>query len=123
MAQLRLFWLVSFALQLRSPHVQPRLRRNMTPVHPTPRSRSATSCPIAARSRSMRRSAGRRPPYFKMINDRGGINGRRINFISYDDAWSPPKTVEQARKLVESDEVLLIFGARAPRPTPRSRNT
>jgi hypothetical protein len=41
--------------------------------------------------------------YFKMINDKGGINGRKINFISYDDAYSPPKTVEQARKLVESD--------------------
>src|SRR5579871_6827185 len=38
--------------------------------------------------------------FFKMINDRGGINGRKINFISYDDAFSPPKTVEQARKLV-----------------------
>src|SRR6187399_3751000 len=47
--------------------------------------------------------------YFRMINDQGGINGRKINFISYDDAYSPPKTVEQARKLVESDEVLLIF--------------
>jgi branched-chain amino acid transport system substrate-binding protein len=47
--------------------------------------------------------------YFKMINERGGINGRTINFISYDDAYSPPKTVEQARKLVESDEVLLLF--------------
>ncbi|QDL98367.1 ABC transporter substrate-binding protein [Rhodopseudomonas palustris] len=49
--------------------------------------------------------------YFKMINDKGGINGRKINFISYDDAYSPPKTVEQARKLVESDEVLLIFNS------------
>ena len=49
--------------------------------------------------------------YFKMINDRGGIKGRRIDFISYDDAWSPPKTVEQARKLVESDEVLFIVGS------------
>ena len=47
--------------------------------------------------------------YFRMINDNGGINGRRITFISYDDAYSPPKTVEQARKLVESDEVFLIF--------------
>jgi ABC-type branched-subunit amino acid transport system substrate-binding protein len=47
--------------------------------------------------------------YFKKINDAGGINGRKINFISYDDGYSPPKTVEQARKLVESDEVLLIF--------------
>jgi ABC-type branched-subunit amino acid transport system substrate-binding protein len=49
--------------------------------------------------------------YFKMINDAGGINGRKIDFISYDDSYSPPKTVEQARKLVESDEVLFIFNA------------
>ena len=47
--------------------------------------------------------------YFRKINAEGGINGRKINFISYDDAYSPPKTVEQARKLVESDEVLFIF--------------
>jgi branched-chain amino acid transport system substrate-binding protein len=49
--------------------------------------------------------------YFKKINSEGGINGRKITFISYDDAYSPPKTVEQARKLVESDEVLLIFNS------------
>jgi branched-chain amino acid transport system substrate-binding protein len=49
--------------------------------------------------------------YFKMINDQGGINGRKINWISYDDSYSPPKTVEQVRKLIESDEVLLIFNA------------
>jgi hypothetical protein len=48
--------------------------------------------------------------YFHKINDEGGISGRKIIFISYDDAYSPPKTVEQARKLVEADEVLLIFG-------------
>ena len=48
--------------------------------------------------------------YFKMINEQGGINGRKINFISYDDSYSPPKAVEQARKLVESDEVLFLFG-------------
>jgi ABC-type branched-subunit amino acid transport system substrate-binding protein len=48
--------------------------------------------------------------YFKKINDEGGINGRKINFISYDDALSPPKTMEQARKLVENDEVFLLFG-------------
>jgi branched-chain amino acid transport system substrate-binding protein len=47
--------------------------------------------------------------YFNKINAEGGINGRKINFISYDDAYSPPKTVEQVRKLVESDEVLLVF--------------
>ena len=49
--------------------------------------------------------------YFKKINAEGGINGRKINFVSYDDAYSPPKTVEQARKLVESDEVLLVFNS------------
>ena len=49
--------------------------------------------------------------YFNMINDQGGINGRKINFISYDDGYSPPKAVEQARKLVESDEVLFIFNS------------
>jgi branched-chain amino acid transport system substrate-binding protein len=47
--------------------------------------------------------------YFRMINDQGGINGRKINFITYDDAYSPPKTVEQTRKLIESDEVFVDF--------------
>jgi branched-chain amino acid transport system substrate-binding protein len=47
--------------------------------------------------------------YFKMINDQGGVNGRKINLIQYDDAYSPPKAVEQVRKLVEDDEVLLTF--------------
>ena len=49
--------------------------------------------------------------YFKMINDEGGINGRKINWVSYDDGYSPPKTVEQIRKLIESDEVLFVFNA------------
>src|SRR5712672_2653009 len=49
--------------------------------------------------------------YFKKINAEGGIKGRKINFISYDDAYSPPKAVEQVRKLVESDEVLLVFNS------------
>src|SRR3954467_5818674 len=47
--------------------------------------------------------------YFKKINAEGGINGRKINFITYDDGYSPPKAVEQARKLVESDDVLVVF--------------
>jgi branched-chain amino acid transport system substrate-binding protein len=46
--------------------------------------------------------------YWKMINDQGGVNGRKVNFISYDDAYSPPKTVEMVRKLVEEDQVLLV---------------
>src|SRR5437016_2135201 len=47
--------------------------------------------------------------YLKMINEQGGINGRKLNLIQYDDAYSPPKAVEQVRKLVESDEVLFTF--------------
>src|ERR687885_657643 len=49
--------------------------------------------------------------YFRKINAEGGINGRKINFISYDDGYSPPKAVEQARRLVEDDQVLLIFNS------------
>src|SRR5438105_5131474 len=47
--------------------------------------------------------------YFKMVNEQGGVNGRKINFISYDDGYSPPKTVEMVRKLVEQDQVLFLF--------------
>jgi branched-chain amino acid transport system substrate-binding protein len=47
--------------------------------------------------------------YFKMVNDQGGIGGRKVNFISYDDSYSPPKTVEMVRKLVEQDNVLFVF--------------
>ena len=49
--------------------------------------------------------------YFKMVNDRGGINGRMVKLISLDDGYAPPKTVEQTRRLVESDEVALIFSS------------
>jgi ABC-type branched-subunit amino acid transport system substrate-binding protein len=48
--------------------------------------------------------------YFKQLNEQGGVNGRKINFISLDDGYSPPKTVEMIRRLVEQDEVLLTFG-------------
>ncbi|MBO0763383.1 MAG: ABC transporter substrate-binding protein [Hyphomicrobiaceae bacterium] len=47
--------------------------------------------------------------YFKMVNDKGGINGRKITFITYDDGYAPPKTVEMVRKLVEEDKVLFVF--------------
>ncbi len=57
--------------------------------------------------------------YFDKINAEGGINGRKINFISQDDGYSPPKTVEQARKLVESDEVLLIFNSLGTPPNAK----
>jgi ABC-type branched-subunit amino acid transport system substrate-binding protein len=57
------------------------------------------------------------------VNAEGGINGRKINFITYDDGYSPPKAVEQVRKLVESDEVCSCSSRSARRPTPRSRST
>ena len=49
--------------------------------------------------------------YFKKVNEEGGVGGRKLNFLSVDDAYSPPKTVEQTRKLVEQDSVLLMFGS------------
>ena len=49
--------------------------------------------------------------YFKMLNEKGGINGRKVNLISLDDSYAPPKSVEQTRRLVESDEVALIFSS------------
>src|SRR5260370_4318102 len=49
--------------------------------------------------------------YFNKINAEGGINGRKINFVSYDDGYSPPKTLEQARKLIQRDEVAVIFNS------------
>jgi ABC-type branched-subunit amino acid transport system substrate-binding protein len=61
--------------------------------------------------------------WFTKVNDEGGINGRKISYITYDDGYSPPKAVEMARKLVEQDQVLLIFSRSVPRPTPRSRST
>ncbi len=60
--------------------------------------------------------------YFKMLNERGGINGRKVNLISLDDGYAPPKTVEQTRRLV-SDEVALIFSSIGTATTPRSPNT
>jgi ABC-type branched-subunit amino acid transport system substrate-binding protein len=54
--------------------------------------------------------------YFQMINDRGGINGRKIKLISLDDGFSPPKTVEQTRKLIEEEQVLMIFGSLGTAP-------
>jgi branched-chain amino acid transport system substrate-binding protein len=60
--------------------------------------------------------------YIRMINDQGGVNGRKINLIQYDDAYNPPKTVEQVRKLVESDEVLTTSRSSARHRMPRSKN-
>ena len=53
---------------------------------------------------------------FKMVNDNGGINGRKIKFVTYDDGFSPPKTVEMVRKLVEEDKVLFVFNTLGTAP-------
>ena len=75
----------------------------------TARSRSETLCrtsgPLSAYSTIAKTEAA----YFNKVNAEGGVNGRKIDFISYDDSFSPPKTVEQARDFVEADRVLLIF--------------
>ena len=61
--------------------------------------------------------------YVQSVNDRGGINGRKINYIAYDDAYSPPKAVEHARKLVDSDEVAFVFGQSVRPEIRRRQNT
>ena len=64
------------------------------------------SGPASSTSSVEREMAG----YFAMINDQGGVNGRKINFIALDDGYQPPKTVEQTRRLVEQDQVLFMYG-------------
>ena len=66
----------------------------------------AFSGPVSSTSPVERQMAG----YFAMINDQGGVNGRKINFLALDDGYQPPKTVEQTRRLVEQDQVLLMYG-------------
>lgn len=65
------------------------------------------SGPVSALGTTIKAAAA----YFRKVNDEGGVNGRKIRFISYDDGYAPPKTVEQTRRLVESDDVLLVFGS------------
>ena len=61
--------------------------------------------------------------YFNMINDQGGINGRKVKLISLDNGYNPPKAVEQTRKLVEDEKVLFIAGFLGTPPNTRCRNT
>ena len=61
--------------------------------------------------------------FFRMVNDQGGVAGHKIDFISYDDGYSPPRTVEQVRRLIEEDHVALLFSTSVPRPTRRSSAT
>jgi branched-chain amino acid transport system substrate-binding protein len=111
MAQLRVVWLASIALAVAlSAHPGAAQKKYDTGASDT-EIKVGNIMPYSGPQSAYAQIGLTEAAYFKMINDRGGINGRKINFISYDDAWSPPKTVEQARKLVEDDEVLLIFGS------------
>ena len=98
-------------LRSRSPWRQapPARRRSTTRVHPTPRSGSATPIPTPGNASAYGQIGKTIEAYFKMVNDNGGINGRKVNFITYDDGYAPPKTVEMVRKLVEEDKVLFVF--------------
>ena len=69
-----------------------------------------TTAPLSGPVSAFAQIAKSAEAYFRKVNDEGGVNGRRIQMIIADDAYSPPKTVEQTRRLVESEEVLLIFG-------------
>src|ERR1700758_1946647 len=65
------------------------------------------SGPVSVTAPQVRQMKG----YFDFINDQGGVNGRKIEFISLDDGYQPPKTVELTRRLVEQDQVLVMFGS------------
>ena len=81
----------------------------MTPAQATRRSRSVRPSPLSGPASAYGSIGKVQAAYIRMINDQGGVNGRKINLIQYDDAYTPPKTVEQVRKLVEGDEVLTTF--------------
>ena len=91
--------------------VRPSRRRNTTPARATPRSGSATSCRTSGPASAYGTIGKALGAYFNKVNAEGGINGRKITFITYDDGYAPPKTVEQARRLVENDDVLLILNS------------
>ena len=83
---------------------------------PTPRSRSARPMPYSGPASAYGVIGKTEAAYFKMINEQGGVNGRKINLISLDDGYSPPKTVEQTRRLVEQEAASPSFStASAPR--------
>ncbi len=100
----------------------PSRRSDTIPAHPTPRIKIGNIMPYSGPASAYGIAGIIEAAYFRMINDQGGINGRKINFISYDDAYNPSKAVEQARKLVESDEVLVVFNPLGTPSMRRSRN-
>ncbi len=81
------------------------------PPRPTAKSASAISCHTPGRLPRLQRSEGLKSAYFDMVNERGGINGRKIRFISRDDSSNPRMAAEETRDLVEKEKVLLMFGS------------
>src|ERR1044071_4262678 len=73
-----------------------------------------TTAPLSGPVSAFAQIAKSAEAYFNKVNDEGGVNGRRIQMIIVDDAYSPPKTVEQTRRLVESDEVVLVLAGLGP---------
>ena len=93
-----------------------RRRRNTIPAPATPKSSSARPCRIPAPARSTACSGRVGEAYFQMLNEKGGINGRKVKFLTMDDAYSAPKCVEATRRLVEQEEVLALFGSLGTAP-------
>ena len=85
-------------------------RQRTRQVSPRPRSRSATPVPYSGPASSYGVLGKLESAFFGMVNEQGGVAGHKINFISLDDNYSPPKTVEQIRRLVEQEEVAFTFG-------------
>jgi branched-chain amino acid transport system substrate-binding protein len=79
------------------------------PVRAIPRSRSAPSCPLTGPAAAHATIGHTIAAYFKKINAEGGLNGRKLNLIASDDSYNPATTLQQARRLVEDEQVLLIF--------------
>ena len=90
-------------------HCRRRRRRNIVPARANSEIKVGNTIPYSGPASAYGTIGRSEAAYFKKLNDEGGINGRKINFISLDDGYSPPRTVEQIRKLVEQEEVLLVF--------------
>jgi ABC-type branched-subunit amino acid transport system substrate-binding protein len=96
---------VAFALSVSSAHAQ----KKYDPGASDTEIKIGQTVPFSGPASAYATIGKAQAAYFNMINEQGGVNGRKINLIQYDDAYTPPKAVEQVRKLVESDEVLLTF--------------
>src|SRR5579872_3405667 len=96
---------VAFALSASSAHAQKKYDSGATDTE----IKIGQTLPFSGPASAYASIGKTQAAYFNMINEQGGVNGRKINLIQYDDGYSPPKAVEQVRKLVENDEVLFMF--------------